>query len=323
MSTACATGVNVNVTGIMEHIEEAGIHSGDSACSLPVHTLSAEMVDRLEVQTIALAKALNVGGLMNVQFAIKDDVIHVLEVNPRASRNGALLSPRPSARRSPKVAARIMTGESLADAFARAYGAGAQPPHADPYRGERGRVPLRQSSPASTRFWGLKCARPERSWGSTATMRWHSPRRSLAPASTCRARARCFVSVRDEDKPRVLEAIRILTDIGFRVMATSGTADFLRGKGFEVEHVNKVLEGRPHIEDAIRNRQVHLVINTTEGAKTISDSKSLPPRRADAEGPLLHHHGRQPLGRPGHRRAESRKPGSAPRCRVISESGVA
>lgn len=87
-----------------------------------------------------------------------------------------------------------------------------------------------------------------------------------------------FVSVRDEDKPRVLEAIRILTDIGFRVMATSGTADFLRGKGFEVEHVNKVLEGRPHIEDAIRNRQVHLVINTTEGAKTISDSKSL--RRA-------------------------------------------
>jgi len=268
-------GVNVNVTGIMEHIEEAGIHSGDSACSLPVHTLSAEMVDRLEVQTIALAKALNVGGLMNVQFAIKDDVIHVLEVNPRASRTVPFVAKTVG---SPiaKVAARIMTGESLADAFA-AYGA-------VPNHRTLTHIAVKEAVFPFAKFPGVDTLLgPEmRSTGEVMGLdRDYAlafAKAQLGAGVDLPRSGTVFVSVRDEDKPRVLEAIRILTDIGFRVMATSGTADFLRGKGFEVEHVNKVLEGRPHIEDAIRNRQVHLVINTTEGAKTISDSKSL--RRA-------------------------------------------
>jgi carbamoyl-phosphate synthase large subunit len=126
----------------MEHIEEAGIHSGDSACSLPVHTLSPEMVDRLETQTVALARALNVGGLMNVQYAIKDDVIYVLEVNPRASRTVPFVAKTVG---SPiaKVAARVMAGENLADAFG-AYGAVPEPPQAQPHRGQGSGLPLCQ-----------------------------------------------------------------------------------------------------------------------------------------------------------------------------------
>ncbi|MBU4527176.1 MAG: carbamoyl-phosphate synthase large subunit [Hoeflea sp.] len=272
---AISDGTDVNVTGIMEHIEEAGIHSGDSACSLPVHTLSAEMVDRLEVQTIALAKALNVGGLMNVQFAIKDDVIHVLEVNPRASRTVPFVAKTVG---SPiaKVAARVMTGESLADAFA-AYGA-------VPNHRTLTHIAVKEAVFPFAKFPGVDTLLgPEmRSTGEVMGLdRDYAlafAKAQLGAGVDLPRSGTVFVSVRDEDKPRVLEAIRILVDNGFRVMATSGTADFLRDKGFDVEHVNKVLEGRPHIEDAIRNRQVHLVINTTEGAKTISDSKSL--RRA-------------------------------------------
>ncbi|MDZ7602984.1 MAG: carbamoyl-phosphate synthase large subunit, partial [Hoeflea sp.] len=268
-------GDSVNVTGIMEHIEEAGIHSGDSACSLPVHTLSAEMVDRLEVQTIALAKALNVGGLMNVQFAIKDDVIYVLEVNPRASRTVPFVAKTVG---SPiaKVAARIMTGETLAEAFA-AYGE-------VPNHRTLTHIAVKEAVFPFAKFPGVDTLLgPEmRSTGEVMGLdRDYAlafAKAQLGAGVDLPRSGTVFVSVRDEDKPRVVEAIRILTDNGFRVMATSGTADYLRGQGFAVEHVNKVLEGRPHIEDAIRNRQVHLVINTTEGAKTISDSKSL--RRA-------------------------------------------
>ena len=268
-------GTDVNVTGIMEHIEEAGIHSGDSACSLPVHTLSAEMVDRLEAQTIALAKALNVGGLMNVQFAIKDDVIHVLEVNPRASRTVPFVAKTVG---SPiaKVAARVMTGESLADAFS-AYGA-------VPNHRTLTHIAVKEAVFPFAKFPGVDTLLgPEmRSTGEVMGLdRDYAlafAKAQLGAGVDLPRSGTVFVSVRDEDKPRVIEAVRILAGIGFRVMATSGTADFLRGEGFEVEQVNKVLEGRPHIEDAIRNRQVQLVVNTTEGAKTISDSKSL--RRA-------------------------------------------
>ncbi|WP_412049733.1 carbamoyl-phosphate synthase large subunit [Hoeflea sp. Naph1] len=268
-------GTDVNVTGIMEHIEEAGIHSGDSACSLPVHTLSPEMVDRLEVQTVALAKALNVGGLMNVQFAIKDDVIYVLEVNPRASRTVPFVAKTVG---SPiaKVATRVMTGEKLAEAFA-AYGA-------VPNHRTLTHIAVKEAVFPFAKFPGVDTLLgPEmRSTGEVMGLdRDYAlafAKAQLGAGVDLPRSGRVFVSVRDEDKPRVVEAIRILVSNGFKVMATSGTADYLKSEGFEVEHVNKVLEGRPHIEDAIRNRQVQLVINTTEGAKTISDSKSL--RRA-------------------------------------------
>jgi carbamoyl-phosphate synthase large subunit len=268
-------GTDVNVTGIMEHIEEAGIHSGDSACSLPVHTLSPEMVDRLETQTVALARALNVGGLMNVQYAIKDDVIYVLEVNPRASRTVPFVAKTVG---SPiaKVAARVMAGENLADAFG-AYGT--VPDHR-----KLNHIAVKEAVFPFAKFPGVDTLLgPEmRSTGEVMGLdRDYAlafAKAQLGAGNELPRSGTVFVSVRDEDKPRVVEAVRILTDNGFKLMATAGTADYLGEQGFAVERVNKVMEGRPHIEDAIRNRQVQMVLNTTEGAKTISDSKSL--RRA-------------------------------------------
>jgi carbamoyl-phosphate synthase large subunit len=268
-------GESVNVTGIMEHIEEAGIHSGDSACSLPVHTLSPEMVDRLEAQTEALARALNVGGLMNVQYAIKDDVIYVLEVNPRASRTVPFVAKTVG---SPiaKVAARVMAGENLADAFA-AYGD-------VPNHRKLNHIAVKEAVFPFAKFPGVDTLLgPEmRSTGEVMGLdRDYAlafAKAQLGAGNELPRSGTVFVSVRDEDKPRVVEAVRILTDNGFKLMATAGTADYLSEQGFAVERVNKVMEGRPHIEDAIRNRQVQMVLNTTEGAKTISDSKSL--RRA-------------------------------------------
>ncbi|MEQ8482277.1 MAG: carbamoyl-phosphate synthase large subunit [Hoeflea sp.] len=268
-------GADVNVTGIMEHIEEAGIHSGDSACSLPVHSLSAAMVDRLEEQTVSLARALNVGGLMNVQFAIKDDVIYVLEVNPRASRTVPFVAKTVG---SPiaKVAARVMAGENLATAFA-AYGA--VPDHR-----KLNHIAVKEAVFPFAKFPGVDTLLgPEmRSTGEVMGLdRDYAlafAKAQLGAGNELPRSGTVFVSVRDEDKPRVVEAVRVLTDNGFKVMATAGTADYLGEQGFSVERVNKVMEGRPHIEDAIRNRQVQMVLNTTEGAKTISDSKSL--RRA-------------------------------------------
>ncbi|PWV97658.1 carbamoyl-phosphate synthase large subunit [Hoeflea marina] len=268
-------GKSVHIAGIMEHIEEAGIHSGDSACSLPAYTLSDAMIDRLEAQTVAMAHALKVVGLMNVQFAIKDDVIYVLEVNPRASRTVPFVAKTVGAPIA-KVAARVMAGESLETAFA-AYGA-------TPNHRTLKHIAVKEAVFPFARFPGVDTLLgPEmRSTGEVMGLdRDYAlafAKAQLGAGVDLPRSGTVFVSVRDEDKPRVLDAVRILAADGFRIMATSGTADFLKDKGFDVERVNKVLEGRPHVEDAIRNRQVQMVINTTEGAKTISDSKSL--RRA-------------------------------------------
>ena len=268
-------GESVHIAGIMEHIEEAGIHSGDSACSLPVHTLSDEMVAELENQTRAMAKALNVGGLMNVQFAIKDGAVYVLEVNPRASRTVPFVAKTVGAPIA-KVAARVMAGEKLAPAFA-AYGE--VPDHKTLKH-----IAVKEAVFPFARFPGVDTLLgPEmRSTGEVMGLDTDYAlafaKSQLGAGVDLPRSGTVFVSVKDDDKDMVVETIRILVDNGFAVMATRGTARFLAEKGFEVESVNKVLEGRPHIEDAIRNRQVQLVINTTEGAKTISDSKSL--RRA-------------------------------------------
>ncbi|MBW3096068.1 carbamoyl-phosphate synthase large subunit [Pseudohoeflea coraliihabitans] len=268
-------GETVHVAGIMEHIEEAGIHSGDSACSLPAHSLSAEMVTRLEEQTIAMARALRVGGLMNVQFAIKDDVIYVLEVNPRASRTVPFVAKTVGAPIA-KVAARVMAGEKLAPAFA-AYGD-------TPDHRTLNHIAVKEAVFPFAKFPGVDTLLgPEmRSTGEVMGLDTQYDlafaKSQLGAGVDLPRSGTVFVSVKDEDKERVLATVRLLADDGFGLMATRGTARFLAEKGFAVETVNKVLEGRPHIEDAIRNRQVQLVINTTEGAKTISDSKSL--RRA-------------------------------------------
>src|SRR5690606_2462073 len=272
---ALCDGKDVFVSGIMEHIEEAGIHSGDSACSLPVHSLTTELVDELERQTKALAKALDVGGLMNVQYAVKDGEIYVLEVNPRASRTVPFVA-KTIAAPIAKIAARIMAGESLDKAFSH-YGP--MPDIRDP-----GHIAVKEAVFPFARFPGVDILLgPEmKSTGEVMGLD-HDYALAFAKAQLGAGvdlprSGTLFVSVRDEDKPRILPAVKRLADLGFKVLATSGTARFLREKGVEAEKINKVLEGRPHIEDAIRNRQVQIVFNTTDGQKAVSDSKSL--RRA-------------------------------------------
>ncbi|MBO0902617.1 carbamoyl-phosphate synthase large subunit [Jiella sonneratiae] len=263
------------VAGIMEHIEEAGIHSGDSACSLPVHSLSRETTDELARQSEALARSLSVGGLMNVQFAIKDGDIYVLEVNPRASRTVPFVA-KTVGRPIAKIAARIMAGETLSEAFA-TYGG-------KPDTHNVRHIAVKEAVFPFARFPGVDTLLgPEmRSTGEVMGLDTDYAiafaKAQLGAGVDLPRDGTVFVSVKDADKERCLPAVRRLADLGFAVMATGGTQRFLAENGIDATKINKVLEGRPHIEDAIRNRQVQLVLNTTEGAKALSDSRSL--RRA-------------------------------------------
>jgi carbamoyl-phosphate synthase large subunit len=268
-------GKNTWVSGIMEHIEEAGIHSGDSACSLPVHSLSADIVAQLEAETAALAKSLNVVGLMNVQYAIKDGTIYVLEVNPRASRTVPFVA-KTIGKPIAKIAARIMAGETLDEALAN-YGG-------KPSSTARKHIAVKEAVFPFARFPGVDILLgPEmRSTGEVMGLDYDYAlafaKAQLGAGVDLPRDGTLFVSVRDEDKQRILAPVKRLADLGFKVLATGGTARFLAENGVAAQKINKVQEGRPHVEDAIRNRQVQLVFNTTDSAKAISDSKSL--RRA-------------------------------------------
>jgi carbamoyl-phosphate synthase large subunit len=264
-----ADGKDTYIAGVMEHIEEAGIHSGDSACSLPPHSLKADITDELGRQTRELALALQVGGLMNVQYAIKDGEIYVLEVNPRASRTVPFVAKVvgiPVA----KIAARVMAGEPLAS-FKLA------PASFD-------HIGVKEAVFPFARFPGVDTVLgPEmKSTGEVIGLDRSFPlafaKSQIGGGSRLPRSGAVFVSVRDTDKPRVLEAIEILIGIGFRVIATSGTQRFLVENGIKAEKVNKVAEGRPHIVDLIKNGGVQLVFNTTDGATALADSRSL--RRA-------------------------------------------
>ena len=266
---AVCDGQSVFIAGIMEHIEEAGIHSGDSACSLPPRTLSPELLAELERQTKAMALALKVGGLMNVQYAIKDGAIYVLEVNPRASRTVPFVAKvigEPIA----KIAARIMAGERL-DGF------GLKPKQLD-------HIAVKEAVFPFARFPGVDVLLgPEmRSTGEVigldAGFGVAFAKSQLGSGTAVPRTGTVFVSVRDDDKPRVLPTIRLLSDLGFTILATGGTQRYLADEGIPTERINKVLEGRPHIVDSIKNGDIALVINTTEGAGALSDSRSL--RRA-------------------------------------------
>jgi carbamoyl-phosphate synthase large subunit len=257
------------IAGIMEHIEEAGIHSGDSACSLPPRSLSAETLAELERQTKAMALALNVGGLMNVQYAIKDGVIYVLEVNPRASRTVPFVAKvigEPIA----KIAARIMAGETLASF-------GLKPK-------TLAHVGVKEAVFPFARFPGVDVLLgPEmRSTGEVIGLDRSFDvafaKSQLGAGSKVPTKGTVFVSVRDSDKARILPMVRDLAGIGFRIVATSGTHRFLSENGVQASRINKVLEGRPHVVDAIKNGEIDVVINTTEGPKALGDSRSL--RRA-------------------------------------------
>jgi len=266
---ALCDGETVFVCGIMEHIEEAGIHSGDSACSLPPRSLSKEMIAQLEEQTCKMALALNVGGLMNVQFAIKDGEIYVLEVNPRASRTVPFVAKvvgQPIA----KIAARLMAGEDLAKFKLK------------PLAGDH--VGVKESVFPFARFPGVDTVLgPEmRSTGEVMgldrSFEIAFAKSQLGGGTKVPTTGTVFVSVKDEDKQRVLPAIRLLIDLGFKIKATGGTARFLEAEGVASQKINKVSEGRPHVVDAITNGGIQLVFNTTEGAQALADSRSL--RRA-------------------------------------------
>ena len=270
-----ADGKDTYIAGLMEHIEEAGIHSGNSACSLPPHTLDAATISELERQTHALARALTVGGLMNVQYAIKDNVIYVLEVNPRASRTVPFVAKvigLPVA----KIAARIMAGEPLASFKLEPQNFQA---------GQTKHVGVKEAVFPFARF-GDKVDTvlgPEmKSTGEVMGLdRDYSVaflKSQLGGGARMPRNGTVFVSVRDADKERVLEPVRALEKLGFKVMATSGTQRFLAENGVAAAQINKVAEGRPHIVDAIKNGRVQLVFNTTEGATALADSRPL--RRA-------------------------------------------
>ncbi len=257
------------IVGIMEHIEEAGIHSGDSACSLPPHSLSASAIAELERQTRALALALEVGGLMNVQYAIKNGDIYVLEVNPRASRTVPFVAKVigvPVA----KIAARIMAGETLASF-------GLKPARLDHIGVKEAVFPFARFPGVDT-VLGPEMKSTGEVMGIDRNFAIAFAKSQIGGGSGLPREGTVFVSVKDSDKPRVIEAIRILVALGFRIIATSGTQRYLAEQGIPASKINKVLEGRPHIVDAIKNGEVQLVFNTTEGATALADSRSL--RRA-------------------------------------------
>jgi carbamoyl-phosphate synthase large subunit len=266
---ALCDGRDVVVAGVMEHIEEAGIHSGDSACSLPPRSLKPDMIARLEAQTRKLALALDVGGLMNVQFALKDDDIYVLEVNPRASRTVPFVAKvigRPIA----KIAARIMAGASLASFAFR------QEPIAH--------VGVKEAVFPFARFPGVDTVLgPEmRSTGEVMgidrSFDVAFAKSQLGAGAAVPRSGTVFVSVRDADKPRILATMRQLHALGFKIQSTGGTTRYLQAQGVPAVKINKVSEGRPHIVDAIKNGSIQLVFNTTEGAQALADSRPL--RRA-------------------------------------------
>jgi carbamoyl-phosphate synthase large subunit len=253
----------------MEHIEEAGIHSGDSACSLPPHSLVPATIAELERQSRELALALNVVGLMNVQYAIKDGDIYILEVNPRASRTVPFVA-KTIGTPFAKIGALVMAGAPLAGfnlkhlplkhvAVKEAVFPFARFPNVDTLLGPE----MRSTGEAMglDKDYAVAFAKSQMGAG------------SRIPTSGA-----VFVSVKDSDKPKVLAAVRRLEKLGFRIVASSGTQRFLKANGLDCAPINKVLEGRPHIVDAIKNGEIQLVFNTTEGAQAIVDSRSL--RRA-------------------------------------------
>ncbi|HKY82094.1 MAG TPA: carbamoyl-phosphate synthase large subunit [Sphingobium sp.] len=264
---ALCDGDDVVVAGVLQHIEEAGVHSGDSACSLPPYSLSGEVIAEIERQTDVLARALSVRGLMNIQFAVKNEVVYLIEVNPRASRTVPFVA---KAIGTPiaKIASRVMAGEKLKDL-----------PKID--RNAISHIAVKEAVFPFARFPGVDpVLSPEmKSTGevmgidsdfATAFAKAQLGAGTLLPKS-----GTVFVSVKDSDKPVVLPAVQKMAALGFTIIATGGTARYLEEQGIAVSHVNKVAEGRPHIVDKITDGDVDLIFNTTEGWQSLKDSKAI------------------------------------------------
>ncbi len=263
---ALCDGAQVHVAGVMEHIEEAGVHSGDSACVLPPHTLRRETVEEIKRQTAQMALALGVVGLMNVQFAVQNGDIYVLEVNPRASRTVPFVAKAVGAPIA-GIAARVMAGEKLS-AF--------DLPSAEP-----GHVAVKEAVLPFARFPGVDTLLgPEmRSTGEVMGLDRNFARAFLKSQMGAGVElpdgGAAFISVRDGDKAAILGAARRIAAMGFSIIATEGTRDFLQANGVPAQRVNKVFEGRPNIVDAMKNGEIALVFNTTEGAQSIKDSAGI------------------------------------------------
>jgi carbamoyl-phosphate synthase large subunit len=257
----------VLIGGIMEHIEQAGVHSGDSGCSLPPNSLTREMQTELREQTRKLARALNVVGLMNVQFAIQSGVIYVLEVNPRASRTVPFVS-KATGLPLAKIAARVMTGRKLKQLVGAVERVPAyfcvkeavfpfvKFPEADPILGPE--MKSTGEVMGTGRTFGEAYAKAQSASGVTL------PRKGV-----------CFISVRDRDKSGAVQLAKNLIERGFEVLATEGTARALTEAGVACRRVNKVREGRPHVVDMIKNDEIDLIVNTTEGKQAIRESNSI------------------------------------------------
>ncbi|MEM0929468.1 MAG: carbamoyl-phosphate synthase large subunit [Pseudomonadota bacterium] len=263
---AICDGSDVYIAGIMEHIEEAGVHSGDSACSLPPYSLSREIIEELERQTKALALALGVRGLMNVQFAIKDDEVFLIEVNPRASRTAPFVA-KATGVPVAKIGARVMAGEPLSS-----FDLSQQTiPH----------TAVKEVVFPFSRFPGVDTVLgPEmRSTGEVMGIDDgfdEARAKSLIAAGVKVPLKGCvFISVKDQDKEGITPTARRLVDLGYSIIATGGTQEWLAQQGLPVERVNKVLEGQPHIIDELINGTVDMIFNTTETSQSISDSRSI------------------------------------------------
>ncbi|MDK9719530.1 MAG: ATP-grasp domain-containing protein, partial [Trichlorobacter sp.] len=264
---ALCDGKQVVIGGIMEHIEEAGIHSGDSACSLPPYSLSQELIAEVRRQTEIMALELNVIGLMNVQYAVKDGTIYILEVNPRASRTAPFVS-KATGRPLAKIAARIMAGKTLAEL-------GVSGDIVPDYFSVKEAVFPFVKFPGVDTILGPEMKSTGEVMGIGDTFAEAFAKSQLGANVKMPLSGNAFISVRDGDKKHVVSAAEKLYKAGFGILATGGTASFLEEKGIPVRRINKVMEGRPHIVDALKNGEVQLVINTTQGAQAVADSFSI------------------------------------------------
>ncbi|WP_417530177.1 carbamoyl-phosphate synthase large subunit [Marinobacter lipolyticus] len=264
---AISDGKEVVIGGIMQHIEQAGVHSGDSACSLPPYTLPKVVQDEMREAVRKMAIELDVVGLMNVQLAWQDDKIYVIEVNPRASRTVPFVSKAIGVSLA-KVAARVMAGKSLAEL-------GFTQEIVPSYYAVKESVFPFNKFPAVDPILGPEMKSTGEVMGIGDSFDEAFAKAALATGERLPGQGTAFMSVRDVDKPGAADVARDLVDAGFKLIATTGTAKALKEAGIEVERVNKVREGRPHIVDAIKNGKVQLIINTTEGRKAISDSAQI------------------------------------------------
>ncbi|MEY5008279.1 MAG: hypothetical protein RL764_1595, partial [Pseudomonadota bacterium] len=263
---AIADGDDVVVAGILQHIEEAGVHSGDSACTLPPYSLPKNVVDEIRRQAEALARALQVRGLMNVQFAVKDGEVYLIEVNPRASRTVPFVAKAIGAPIA-KIAARVMAGEKLKNL--------------PPINLDVDYIAVKEAVFPFARFPGVDpVLSPEMKstgevMGIDQDFATAFAKAQLGSGVHLPQSGKLFVSVKDSDKPIILPAVRQAQDLGFAICATSGTADYLAREGITVERVNKVAQGRPHIVDKIKDGEIALIFNTTEGWQSLKDSEDI------------------------------------------------